>query len=38
MISNAIVDALEKLDLRFPSIDEARRAELAHARASLMNE
>ncbi len=38
VISNAIVDALEKLDLRFPSIDEARRAELAHARSSLMNE
>ena len=36
--SRAIVDALEKLDLRFPSIDEARRAELAHARSSLMNE
>jgi PPK2 family polyphosphate:nucleotide phosphotransferase len=38
VISNAIVDALENLDLRFPSIDEARRAELAHARSSLMNE
>ena len=38
VISNAIVDALEKLDLRFPSIDEARRAELAHALSSLMNE
>jgi PPK2 family polyphosphate:nucleotide phosphotransferase len=38
VISNAIVDALEKLDLRFPTIDEARRAELAHARASLLNE
>jgi PPK2 family polyphosphate:nucleotide phosphotransferase len=38
VISNAIVHALENLDLRFPSIDEARRAELAHARASLMSE
>jgi PPK2 family polyphosphate:nucleotide phosphotransferase len=38
VISNAIVDALENLDLRLPGIDEARRAELAHARASLMNE
>ena len=38
VISNAIVHALENLDLRFPSIDEARRAELAHARESLMNE
>jgi len=38
VISNAIVDALENLDLRFPSIDEARRAELAHARSSLMSE
>jgi polyphosphate kinase 2 (PPK2 family) len=38
VISNAIVAALENLDLRFPSIDEARRAELAHARATLMHE
>ena len=38
VISNAIVNALENLDLRFPSIDEARRAELAHARSSLMSE
>ena len=38
VISNAIVDALEQLDLRFPTIDDARRAELAHARASLMSE
>jgi len=38
VISNAIVDALENLDLRFPSIDEERRAELAQARAMLVNE
>ena len=37
-ISNAIIDALENLDLRLPSIDEARREELAHSRRSLMNE
>ena len=36
VVSAAIVDALEELDLRFPTIDDARRAELAHARASLM--
>jgi PPK2 family polyphosphate:nucleotide phosphotransferase len=38
VISNAIVHALENLDLRFPTIDEERRAELAKARAMLVNE
>jgi glycine/D-amino acid oxidase-like deaminating enzyme len=38
VVSNAIVDALEGLDLRFPTIDETRRAELAQARTQLLAE
>jgi PPK2 family polyphosphate:nucleotide phosphotransferase len=38
VVSNAIVDALESLDLRLPAIDEARRAELGQARKLLMAE
>jgi polyphosphate kinase 2 (PPK2 family) len=38
VVSNAIVDALEGLDLRFPTIDPTRRAELAQARKLLMEE
>jgi PPK2 family polyphosphate:nucleotide phosphotransferase len=38
VVSNAIVDALESLDLRFPTIDEARRTELGQARRLLMAE
>jgi PPK2 family polyphosphate:nucleotide phosphotransferase len=38
VVSNVIVDALEELDLQFPAVDPARRAELAQARALLANE
>jgi PPK2 family polyphosphate:nucleotide phosphotransferase len=38
VVSNAIVDALEGLDLRFPELDPQRRAELARARKQLMAE
>ena len=38
VVVNAIVDALEGLDLRFPELDPQRRAELARARKQLMAE
>ena len=38
VISNVVVDALEKLDLRFPTIDATRRAELDQARKQLVAE
>jgi PPK2 family polyphosphate:nucleotide phosphotransferase len=38
VVSNAIVDALEGLDLRFPELDPGRRTELARARKQLMSE
>jgi PPK2 family polyphosphate:nucleotide phosphotransferase len=38
VVSNVIVDALEKLDLQFPTIDPARRAELAQARQQRVSE
>jgi PPK2 family polyphosphate:nucleotide phosphotransferase len=38
VVSNAIVDALEGLDLRFPELDPSRRAELAKAREQLLAE
>jgi len=38
VISNAIVHALENLDLRFPTIDATRRAELDQARKQLVAE
>jgi PPK2 family polyphosphate:nucleotide phosphotransferase len=38
VVSNAIVDALEELDLKFPTIDAARRAELVDARRMLESE
>ncbi len=38
VVAAAIVEALEKLDLRYPAIDVAKRKELAAARAALMNE
>jgi PPK2 family polyphosphate:nucleotide phosphotransferase len=38
VVSNAIVDALESLDLRFPTIDAARRTELGEARRLLTAE
>jgi PPK2 family polyphosphate:nucleotide phosphotransferase len=38
VVSNAIVAALEGLDLQFPTVDGARRAELGQARTLLMAE
>jgi PPK2 family polyphosphate:nucleotide phosphotransferase len=38
VVAAAIVDALWKLDLAYPGIDEARRKEIAAARRSLMRE
>ncbi|MGH8673601.1 MAG: polyphosphate kinase 2 family protein [Burkholderiales bacterium] len=37
-VSDAIIDALDKLDLEFPKIDDAKKKELAAARKLLMNE
>jgi PPK2 family polyphosphate:nucleotide phosphotransferase len=37
-VSDAIIDAMENLDLKFPKIDDAKRKELAAARKLLMNE
>jgi PPK2 family polyphosphate:nucleotide phosphotransferase len=36
IVSQAIVDAMKRLDLHFPEIDQAKRKELAAARAALM--
>jgi PPK2 family polyphosphate:nucleotide phosphotransferase len=38
VVSAAIVDAMEGLDLKFPSIDESKRKELAAARKALLDE
>ncbi len=38
VVSNVIVDALESLNLKFPTVDPARRAELAQARTQLTAE
>jgi PPK2 family polyphosphate:nucleotide phosphotransferase len=38
VVSNAIVDALEGLDLKFPELDPGRRSELARARRQLLAE
>lgn len=38
VVAAAIVEALEKLDLRFPKVDAAKRKELAAARRMLMSE
>jgi PPK2 family polyphosphate:nucleotide phosphotransferase len=38
VVSNAIVAALEELDLQFPTVDASRRTELAQARQQLMAE
>jgi hypothetical protein len=38
VVAAAIVEALWKLDLAYPGIDEARRKEIATARRSLMRE
>jgi len=37
-VSDAIIDAMENLDLKFPKIDDAKEKELAAARKLLMNE
>jgi hypothetical protein len=37
-VAAAIVDALERLDLAYPRIDDAKRRELAAARAALAKE
>jgi polyphosphate kinase 2 (PPK2 family) len=36
-VADAIIDALEKLDLKFPKIDEAKKKELAVARRLLLS-
>jgi PPK2 family polyphosphate:nucleotide phosphotransferase len=38
VVSAAIVEALEELDLKFPEVDKDKRAELARARRMLMRE
>ena len=38
VVSSVIVEALESLDLSFPTVDKARQAELREARARLMAE
>ena len=38
VVAAAVVDALERLDLRYPKVDKKKRAELAAARALLMQE
>ncbi|MCU0898396.1 MAG: polyphosphate kinase 2 family protein [Burkholderiales bacterium] len=38
VVAAAIVETLEKLDLRYPKVDEAKKKELAAARATLMKE
>jgi hypothetical protein len=36
-VADAIIDAMEKLDLKFPRIDEAKKKELAVARRLLLS-
>ncbi len=38
VVAGAVVDALQSLDLSFPTVDEARRGELDEARRALENE
>ena len=38
VVAAAIIDALGSLNLRFPKVDEEKRAELAAARAALEKE
>lgn len=38
VVADAVVDALESLELRFPKLDAGERKELAEARALLLNE
>ena len=35
VVASAVIDALEKMDLAYPEVDEAKRAELAKAKAAL---
>ena len=36
--ASAVIDALEQMDLAYPEVDEAKKAELAKARAALEGE
>src|SRR6185436_19338110 len=38
VVSEAIIEALESLDLRYPKVDSSKRAELKKVRSMLMNE
>ncbi len=35
VVASAVIDALEKMDLAYPTVDEAKKSELAKARAEL---
>jgi len=37
-VAAAVVDGMQSIDLHFPRVDDAQRAELAKARAALMAE
>jgi hypoxanthine phosphoribosyltransferase len=38
VVADAIVDTLESMDLRYPQVDDAKRAELEEARKRLLAE
>ncbi len=38
VVAAAIIDAMEKLDLRYPKVDDAKKKELAAARKLLQTE
>ena len=38
VVASAVIDALEQMDLAYPEVDEAKKAELAKARAALEGE
>ena len=38
VVASAVIDALERMDLAYPEVDEAKRAELAKAKAALEGE
>ena len=38
LVAAAIVETLEELDLEYPKLDRAQKAELARARAALLKE
>ncbi len=38
VVAAALIDALGSLDLQFPEVDDAKKAELQEARATLENE